>query len=110
MKAKGEAFIMKNFRQKTIREIKLWAWAAAIGPMTALAFLFLLWFFGFDTQIARLMVLGFTGMVFVAVIWWWWAMHKIATVTEILTTTIDKFEDVKNDIRDIKKDLNSSAE
>lgn len=95
----------KNFRDKTLREIKWWAWLAAVAPMSALAIIFFLWVFGYNTVIQELMVIGFATMFSIAVVWWWWALAKIAKVTDTLGRTINSFDSVKQELQEIKKDI-----
>lgn len=103
-------FIMKNFRQKTIQEIKIWAWIAVVLPITALAGLFFLWAFGWYDYYSEAMVIGATTMFGFAVIWWWWTIHKIAQMTELLSNTINKFDDVKSDLKHLRQDIKNLEE
>jgi hypothetical protein len=91
-----------NFREKTLKEIRMWAWAAAVLPITALAGIFFFWTFGFDSWIGRAMVIGETTMFAVAVIWWWWAMYVIKQVVNSWATTNRSILDVLNEVKEVR--------
>ena len=96
---------MKEFSKKAIKDIKLWAWLATVLPITSLAGLFFLEFIGISSNIRLLLTLGATLMFLISVVWWWWAIYTIATIAKNLSTTIDRFDDVKKDLKSIKNDL-----
>lgn len=96
---------MKDFHTKKIKEIKLWAWAAAVLPITFLAGLFLIEIFGLDTFYHKAIVSGGVVMFAMSVIWWWWALHTIGSVTHILGRTLEKFKNVNKELDSIKKDI-----
>ena len=95
--------MLKDFHKKRLREIKWWAWAATVLPIVALAGLFFLEVIGLDSYVNAALTIGAIFMFFVAVVWWWWAIWTIAKVTGILSRTIDKFDDVKEDLKSIKR-------
>jgi hypothetical protein len=96
---------MKNFHKMALKHIQWWAWAAVVLPLTALAGMFFVEFIGTDTQYKLALATGATVMFGIAVVWWWWALYIIAKVTGILAKTIDRFDDVDTDIKEIRKDL-----
>lgn len=91
-----------NFRDKTLKEIRLWAWAAAVLPMTALAGTFFVWVFGTDNMFKLAMVVGETVMFTIAVIWWWWAMYVINRIIKMWGTTDSHMTDALTEIREIR--------
>lgn len=91
-----------NFRQQTIRQIRIWAWAAAVLPITALAGIFFVWVFFDKTLFSWAMITGETIMFGVAVTWWWWAMYILRNLVKHWDDTREKVSDVLTDIRDIK--------
>src|SRR6056300_1160411 len=93
------------FHKKKLSEIKLWAWAAAVLPITALAGLFFINFIGHDTYYQIALAIGATAMFFIAVIWWWWALWTMLQVTNILGSTIEKFDVVEKEIKEIKTEV-----
>lgn len=96
---------MKNFHNQKIKEIKLWAWVAAVLPMTVLSALFLLNFVGFETLYHQILIAGGTIMFTLSCVWWWWALHTIGSITNILGNTLKKFANVDIELDKIKKDL-----
>ncbi len=91
-----------NFRQKTINQIRLWAWAAAVLPISALAGIFFVWKF-FDSSIFSMaMITGETIMFAIAVIWWWWAMYTMKNLVRQWDDTKEKVKEVSADIKDMK--------
>lgn len=91
-----------NFRIKTLKQIKIWAWLAAVLPMVSLAGIFFIWVFGDNTLFARAMVFGETSMFAIAVIWWWWAIYVINKLVHQWDKTRDNVGEVLTELRDIK--------
>lgn len=96
---------MKNFHEKKLKEIKLWAWAAAVLPLSTLSALFLAHFIGLETLYHQLLVVGGVILFTLSVVWWWWALYTIGSVTQILGNTLKKFYDVNKELDKIKKDI-----
>lgn len=93
----------ENFKEKTLREIRWWAWAAAVLPLTALAGLFFIWAIGDDSLYGYALALGETIMFAVAVTWWWWAMYVLRNLVRHWDQTGKKITDVKGDVKLIKE-------
>ena len=93
----------KEFGEKTIKEIQLWAWAAAVVPVTALASIFFIWIFGTDELLKLAMTIGATVMFATAVVWWWWALHSIYKLLTLWTKTESTVTEVRQDLKDIKQ-------
>lgn len=93
---------MTNFKSKTIKQIRLWAWAAAVFPITALAGIFFIWTFGTSTWVNIAMIVGETVMFSLAVIWWWWAMYILRNLVQHWDDTKDKVHDVLTDVKEIR--------
>jgi uncharacterized membrane protein YfbV (UPF0208 family) len=103
-----DKLIFKTFGEQTIKEIKMWAWAAAVMPIVALASIFFIWAFGTDEMLNIAMVVGGSTMFLVAVVWWWWALHSIYKLLVLWSTTDLTVVEVKNELKEIKtavKDL-----
>lgn len=43
----------------------------------------------------------------ISVVWWWWALYTIAGVTKVLGQTAEKFEQVSQEVKEIKKEVSS---
>ena len=91
-----------DFRHKTLKEIRLWAWVAAVLPITALAGIFFIWVFGTKELFDTAMVVGETTMFAVAVIWWWWALYVIRKLLVQWETTRANVADVLTELRAVK--------
>lgn len=93
---------MTKFKQNTIRQIRIWAWAAAVLPITALAGIFFVWTFGTSSLLSWAMIIGETIMFSIAVIWWWWAMYILRNLVNHWDETKDKVGDVLKDVKEIR--------
>ena len=91
-----------KFRTKTIKEIRLWAWTAAVLPITALAGIFFIWTFGTASSIRVAMIIGETTMFAVAVVWWWWAIYVIRRLVDQWDTTRGRVVEVLDEVKEIK--------
>lgn len=96
---------MKDFHTKKIKEIQLWAWAAAILPIATLSILFLVYIVGFYSIYEKILVIAGATLFTACVVWWWWALHTIGSVTYMLSKTIDKFKKVNKELDNLKKDI-----
>jgi high-affinity Fe2+/Pb2+ permease len=95
-----------DFKNKTIKQIKLWAWAAAILPISALAAVVFVWKFMDESFLGYLIITGETVMFTVAVIWWWWALYVIRNLIRQWDNTKSKVEDVQKTISEIRTLVN----
>lgn len=92
----------QSFRDKTLHEIRLWAWTAAVLPLAALAGLFFIWAFGTHGMYNVAMVIGSTTMFTTAVVWWWWALRAISTLLKHWDETNSNVRGVVVDVRAIR--------
>ena len=92
-----------DFRTKTINQIRLWAWAAAVLPLTALAGIFFVWKFFDGTIFGWAMTIGETTMFIVAVTWWWWAMYVMRNLVKHWDETKESVGEVLQDVKDMRK-------
>lgn len=93
---------MDTFKDKTLREIRMWAWVAAVVPLSSLAALFFIWAFGTDRAFSIAMIVGETTMFTVAVIWWWWAIYVIRNIVRQWDSTKDGVAEVLVELKAIK--------
>ena len=94
---------LDDFKTKTITQIRLWAWAAAVLPVTALAGIFFVWRFYDTSVLGYAMIIGETAMFFVAVVWWWWAMYVLRNLVRHWDDTRENVQDVLNDVKSIRQ-------
>jgi hypothetical protein len=95
----GEFYI---FRERTLKQLRMWAWAASIVPLTALSGIFFIWVFGDDIVFGYALIIGEVTMFAVAVVWWWWAIYVINNLVKQWDTTRNKVVDVLSRVREIK--------
>jgi hypothetical protein len=95
----------KNFHKTKLSEIKWWAWAATVLPLTALAGMFFIEYIGTDDWYHIALGIGAMVMFGIAVVWWWWALWTILQVTNVLGTTVKKFDVVDDEIKEIKREV-----
>ncbi len=91
-----------DFKTNTIKQIRFWAWLAAVLPITALAGVFFVWRFFDGTWFGTAMIIGETTMFAVAVIWWWWAMYVLRNLIQHWDETRKKVTDVLHEVKDMK--------
>ena len=94
---------IEDFKIKTLKQIRLWAWAAAILPITALAGLFFVWTLGDGTLFGIAMVTGETVMFASAVTWWWWALY-------VLRNLVRHWDETREDVKSVLTDIKSMRE
>ena len=94
-----------TFHKNTLQQIKLWAWAASVGPITALAGLGFAKLFGTET-VTDIIIVAFGTILFaVAVIWWWWVMYTIAKISQDTANTADNIDQVVTAVKSLRKEL-----
>ena len=93
---------MGNFKEKTLKEIKLWAWAAAVLPISALAGIFFIWWFGTKEMFSIALVVGETAMFATAAVWWWWALRVIKTLIAQWEYTRENVHEVLHEVKEVR--------
>jgi len=91
-----------NFKDKKLIQIRVWAWVAAVLPLTAPAGLFFVWRFTPDSFLGYAFIVGEIVMFSIAVIWWWWAMYTIRSLIKQWDSTKENVVEVSKDIKEIK--------
>lgn len=97
---------MKQFHTHALSQISIWIWMASILPLIFLAGLFFLEFIGLRTYYHISLVAGATILFALSVVWCWWTLYTIAKVTEVLSKTSEKIDEVVVEVIEIKKDMN----
>lgn len=92
-----------DFKTQTIKQIRIWAWAAAVLPITALAGIFFTWRFYDSTVFGYAMIIGETAMFAIAVSWWWWAMYVLRNLVKHWDDTREHVKSVLTDVRSIRQ-------
>lgn len=94
-----------DFKNKKLKEIRLWAWAAAVLPITALSGIFFIWTFGTKTLFDIAIVVGETTMFGIAVVWWWWALYTIKKVIKMWDDANRNVTIVVHDVHEVTEIL-----
>jgi hypothetical protein len=87
-------------------QTKLWKYAAWTLPFIALAAITFVYFLGYDNLVAKFIVITCTAFFGISVFWWWWALDKLTKLMEDRFALQKRFDDIYNEFRKIKKDLN----
>jgi hypothetical protein len=85
-----------DFKKSTIRQIRIWAWLAAVAG------LFFIWRFTPSTILDYAFVTGEITMFTIAVIWWWWAMHTMRKLVKHWDETKEDVKGVLDDVKEMK--------
>lgn len=101
---------MIKFYNQKLKEIKIWAWAATVLPISALAGLFLMEFIGLDDYKRIALTVGATIVFTFSVIWWWWALYTISKITHFLSESSEKFSEVKEEIKLVKEEIKKARQ
>ena len=101
---------MLDFKNKTIKEIKIWMWAIVVLPIVSLAGAFFIWAFGVDTWLHTFMVFGFTVMFSIATIWWCWAMYVFRNLLNLWEITGDNLLFVIKNIKEVRSIVRDQIE
>lgn len=96
---------MEQLTDKTLQQLKIWAIIGGVFPMVFLGYLFFISIFGLEETYQQVLVLGSTLMFGISVVWWWWVIRTIFNITTILSRTLDRFDTVKEDLTEIKKEV-----
>ena len=91
---------------KTLREASYWAYAAWTAPFVALAVLIGEILIGTDSILGATSIAVVITFVTTSVFWWWWAITKIVYMVNMTTQVEQNFNQLKNEISKLNKDLN----
>jgi len=89
----------------TEQQAKYWRYAAWTAPFAALAILLGEIFLGFDSIINITSIIITTIFITTSVFWWWWAVSKIVAMMKSAERVEKNFENIKNELKEIKKDV-----
>ena len=96
-----------NMKQvdKTLKQASYWVYAAWTAPFVALTILLGEIILGMDTIAGATAVTVVVTFVATSVFWWWWAITKIVYMIKVTQKVEDNFERLKEELRQIRKDL-----
>lgn len=95
----------KEIFEKTKQEANWWIILGRSIPIIALGGLFFFEIIGWEKMYDKAIIIGATLFFCVSVVWWWWAIYKIKNIADILSKAVTNFKSVKEDLKDIKKEL-----
>jgi ABC-type siderophore export system fused ATPase/permease subunit len=84
-------------------EAGLWTVAGWSLPFAALAIIVFEYLIGWNDLIAKTIVIIAVVFITVGVFWWWWAIHKIVKILDSISDTEDRFEEIKQELRETRK-------
>jgi len=93
----------RDYAKKTGQEAGYWAYAAWTAPFVALAILIGEELLGFDTAPTSLVIV--ITFIATSVFWWWWAISKIVYMIKCSYKMESNFEELKNEFKEIRKDV-----
>jgi len=85
--------------------IKLWQAAATILSFTALALIVFVYWIGLETWYHYTIVIICSVFFAVGVTWWYWALNQIANFAIYIRSLKTTIQELKDDLKDVKKDL-----
>lgn len=94
--------IIKDFSSTALKQIRWWAWAAAVLPISSLAGLFFIWAFGTKSLYNLSMVVGATAMFSIAAIWWWWIIWTVSRILKKDRKVANELKNAANELSNIK--------
>ena len=96
---------LTDLEKKTFKEVTWWDWLARLFPLTILAIASVCHFFQWKTTLDIILEVSLVIFAIVCFTWWYWAIYKIATSIRFMRITQQKFLDVANELKKIKKDI-----
>ena len=105
-----DSSLYERIRTRISKQATAWKIFGKSIPIIVLAVLFLLDLFGFAQLSSQLLVLGGAFFFGVACLWWWWAIDVMITVANLMTRATEKFEEVKDEIISVKKEIRPDHE
>jgi len=86
-------------------DAKVWTWLGRILPLTALLSIILILKIDIQGWLDYLLVTIAITFGTVAFFWWWWVIDAIKNLNNFFTDSYDRFADMQQNLRDIKKDV-----
>jgi hypothetical protein len=93
---------IKDFSEKTLTQIRWWAWAASVLPITALMGLFFTRAFGNDDLYNFAITVSVSSLFLIASIWWWWVIWLISQIIKTNRQVADDLQSTRYYIKELK--------
>lgn len=100
--------MVKEFSEivkRTRIETNWWRYSAWTLPFLALSIVAFEHFIGWESHMAKTIVIISVVFFTISVLWWWWALTKIVTILEGLKRTEDNFLELRKDIKETKEEF-----
>ncbi len=94
--------IERRFSDKGLTHIRWWTWGAALLPITGLALMFFIWFFGIKELVDVFMISISTIMFCAAALWWWWIIWVVSRLLRKERYIAVELKNTVDDIKDLK--------
>jgi type VI protein secretion system component VasK len=92
-----------EFRNKIIRNIRLWAVLAAVLLTVGVIYVAAVWLYGSAELFEKSIIVAPGLMLIVTVAWWGWTVRTISTLIDHWNETRDDIEIVVDEIKEIKQ-------
>lgn len=84
----------------------MWEFLAKILPAIALLLVLILHFADLQNTVDLIMIAISFAFSIIAVIWWWWIMMFARKLTEVNNKSLDRFEEIAKELKDLRKEIN----
>lgn len=84
----------------------MWEFFAKILPAIALLIVLILHFADLQNTFDYIMIAISFAFMITAVIWWWWIMMFARKLTEVNNKSLDRFEEIAKELKDLRKEIN----
>ena len=84
----------------------MWEFLAKILPAIALLLMLIVHFADLQNTFDYIMISISVSFAITAVIWWWWIMKFARNLTEVNNKSLDRFEEIAKELKDLRKEIN----
>jgi hypothetical protein len=92
-----------EFRNKIIRNIRLWALLAVVLLIVGVVYIAAVWLYGSAEMFEKSIIVAPGLMLVVIVVWWWWTVRTISTLIDHWNETRDDIGTVVVEVKAIKQ-------
>jgi|TARA_B100001093_G_scaffold75749_1_gene66532 uncharacterized membrane protein YfbV (UPF0208 family) len=83
----------------------MWEFLAKILPAIALLLVLIIHFADLQNTFDYIMITISVAFSITGVIWWWWIMMFARKLTELNNKSLDRFEEIAEELKDIRKEI-----
>jgi len=84
----------------------MWEFLAKILPAISLLLVLIVHFADLQNTFDYIMIAISVAFSVTAVIWWWWIMMFARKLTEVNNKSLDRFEEIAKELKDLRKEIN----